>query len=101
MTLDELKAAARAATPGPWVANTDDVWTTTDRMRVANGWTIKDAKYIAAANPEAVLDLIAKLRAAEAVVEAAHDPEDGIWWGWSKRLDAAVRAYDALGGSKQ
>ena len=60
-----------------------------------------DAKYIAAANPETILDLIAKLRAAQAVVEAAHDPEDGIWRGWSKRLGAALRAYDALGGSKR
>ena len=63
-----------------------------------------DAKYIAAANPETILDLIAKLRAAEALYDAAATFRDATLWGGagidSDELTRALRAYDALGGSK-
>ena len=72
MTLDELEAAARASIQKRWQAMLLD--------------------------PETILDLIARLRAAEAVVEAARWP--AISREWAERLDAAIAAYDALGGSK-
>lgn len=73
--LDKLEAAARAATPGPW--NVDVPTDTLHAIRSENGRIIADvgysgsldrdaenAAFIAAANPDVVLGLIADLRAA-------------------------------------
>lgn len=93
--LTRLKALARAATPGPWRwRNTQEVYLLGERSRVVmafrrmgmngaqpefrgadgllfpagreNLHAIPDATYIAAAHPQAVLDLIERLRKAEA-----------------------------------
>ena len=53
---------------------------------------------------QTILDLIAKLRAAEALYDAAATFRDATLWGGagidSDELTRALRAYDALGGSK-
>ena len=79
MTTDaELKAAALAATPGPWA--TDESWTvwTSNGTPIAaipsdrDGWPDdlstwkRNAAYIAAASPDVVLALLARVEAAEA-----------------------------------
>ena len=117
-TLDDLKAAAQAATPGPWEA--DDFGGihmdgTSDGYRISSGSVRRvaqlymgdptrqqnaaNARYIAKANPETVLDLIARLEAAERVVAAGR-----IQFKPGRKIDrfqnallAAIRAYDALG----
>jgi hypothetical protein len=74
--LDKLEAAARAATPGQWMRLFGER-TVYDRMedgcrgnaivRADVGWSIQEAAdldFIAAANPDVVLGLIADLRAA-------------------------------------
>lgn len=94
--LEELKAAALAATPGPWISG-DDSWsdgdnaniTTEERndigiidiAQVNGGGSESDldgsfrteqqanARYIAEANPAAVLTLLAELEAAEQTLE--------------------------------
>ncbi|MBD1590231.1 ead/Ea22-like family protein [Pseudomonas typographi] len=76
MTIDyaELKRLAEAATPGPWSARTDDLCyavTTLGRFRIIVGSAPADdpepdALFIAAANPAAVLELIAELESANA-----------------------------------
>jgi hypothetical protein len=97
--LDDLEAKARAATPGPWDNHSingepiESVWLA-DGSVVAT-WAIKeprfefhapqaraDAAFIAAANPAAVLELVQRLRAAEAIVRdlAACDPRDPEFW---------------------
>jgi hypothetical protein len=74
---EELEKAARAATPGPWMWDSDPIkGDPLDRVRfrvVARGRTItqcyyssgddiaqKEAAYIAAANPSAILELLAE-----------------------------------------
>ncbi|WP_440492791.1 ead/Ea22-like family protein [Serratia ureilytica] len=71
----ELKAAAMAATPGPWGINrtgntivsnhSHPVATVSDAFhrQLAGGGVGKDAEFIAAANPAAVLELLAELEA--------------------------------------
>lgn len=71
----ELKAAAMAATPGPWSINrtgntivsnqSHPLATVSDAFhrQLAGGGVGKDAEFIAAANPAAVLELLAELEA--------------------------------------
>ena len=85
LDLDQLEALAKAATPGPWTAcdygsydGKAEGWyvdTTADKADIApdaggiqpNHWDTgrgrRDMQFIAAANPEAVLALIAEVRA--------------------------------------
>ena len=88
--LDALEALARQATPGPWQALSTGV-------RGGNHWYIVDdgaalayatkndgdpddkcqenAEYIAAANPSAVLTLIADLRRAQECIDAIREAD--------------------------
>ncbi len=75
MTLDELEAAARAMQR--------------DRPMFDKTWV----KYHLAASPETILDLIARLRAAEAVVDAVRLEAATVTLLTLERL----AAYDALG----
>ena len=62
--LGELKALAVAATPGPWVDGVHTVWQddyVTDYDMVCKMMSHEDSAYIAAANPAAILTLIAKV----------------------------------------
>ncbi len=91
--LTALEKAARAATPGPWELDgpicvqgdvTPETWETVcmtgDFMESAEGEekarNEADARFIAAANPSAVLALIERVRRAETplVVETGEDP---------------------------
>ena len=63
--LDMLDALASAATPGPWVAEEDGVFSSTNGLPiVGRRWMLmdRDAAYIAATNPAVVLGLIAEAR---------------------------------------
>jgi len=71
--LDELKALAEAATPGPWFLDAGGDTGVYTEARVSDtstdvAWSYRreDEKFIAAANPAAVLDLIARVERAEA-----------------------------------
>jgi hypothetical protein len=96
--LSELKAAALAATPGPWgidragntiVSNqSHPVATVSDAFhrQLASGCAGKDAEFIAAANPAAILALLAKLEAKdmrrqynEQRPPALAEPDVGDW----------------------
>lgn len=81
--LDHLEALARAATPGPWAYQEDsDAYTHIVRPVASPGWIIASAtqtskpegeangRWIAAANPAAVLALIALARRAQPASEA-------------------------------
>ncbi len=89
MKLTELEAAARAATPGPWILATSNSWrrylsqtghSVCEPTKQADGhadlWFRNggvdgpDALYIAAMSPDVALKLIAVAQAAPAVVEA-------------------------------
>ena len=79
--LDKLEELARAATPGPWrrcdlthveVVPEPGCSSAGITHRSSRGtYSPADAAFIAAANPQVLLDLIARVRAAEEVVEAA------------------------------
>lgn len=62
---DELKRLAEEATPGPWSIDKrigwDLVWTSENVLvaQIKTGYSL-DARYIAAANPKAILALIAE-----------------------------------------
>jgi len=65
--LEQIKAAAREVTPGPWAAYgtiVRDVYGSEDQL--ADGLDIVHARYIAAADPTTVLALIERLERAEA-----------------------------------
>ena len=72
--LKALEAAAKAATPGPWVVDSldgcsvfyHDAEGIHHLIACCYDAQSKDAAYIAAANPAAVLELIAELRQAKA-----------------------------------
>ena len=65
MNIEELKRLAEAATPGPWAAaissNMVNRVCATFETICETGKNIDDALYIAAANPAAVLELIAEI----------------------------------------
>ncbi|WP_273835611.1 ead/Ea22-like family protein [Serratia marcescens] len=75
----ELKAAAMAATPGPWginragntiVSNQSHPVATLSNAyhrQLADGGVGKDAEFIAAANPAAILALLAELKSSQAI----------------------------------
>lgn len=112
MTLDELEALAKAATPGPWVVDGDECVRAED-LRILYDNSCRDdengtanAAFVSAANPAAVLDLIARLRAAEADAQRldwlAQGQKDVVWrfcngtGSLSKRprYEFAVRPFD-------
>jgi len=76
--LDALEAAAKSATPGPWkavgqcVADSDRYVLANCNTNFSKGQVVSNAAYIAAANPAAILELIAELRQARAIVEASY-----------------------------
>ncbi|MBH2906405.1 ead/Ea22-like family protein [Serratia marcescens] len=60
----ELKAAAMAATPGPWSYNGNckfGIWWPAENCYVLSANTHEDAAFIAAANPAVILALLAEL----------------------------------------
>lgn len=91
MKLAELKSLAEKATPGPWVGdefemtapkastlirgNVRLVWADDYHM---NEW---DASYIAAANPQTILDLIAKVEGLSKALEILRKNSTCVWDG--------------------
>lgn len=71
--LAEIEAAARAATPGPWIAaeQTHGEWFGIQSRAFALGtaFDASDAAHIAAASPDTVLALVAEVREARAMRE--------------------------------
>ena len=79
--LDQLEAAAKAATPGPWVntagykievaatgthcASAWERYTYEPDKEITSEKALANAAYIAAANPAVVLELVAELRKAQ------------------------------------
>lgn len=71
LTADEiadLKAKAKAATPGPWVVyNGNDIWVPNSKWIAStddpvNEQSVSDADYIAAANPETLQRALATIK---------------------------------------
>jgi hypothetical protein len=116
--LQRLKEAAKAATPGPWAVDGDgrDVCDFTQRLGYdgrppheitgENGFqrhvAADDARHIAAANPDAILRLLARLEAAERVCAVAGEvyEEDDVFTvreanGKIERDDALAQALAA------
>lgn len=79
MNIEDLKAKAIAATPGPWIADQYFVGTTYGRHNIVSGASEKqmseNAAFIAAANPSAILELIAELETTKAERNAANNVE--------------------------
>lgn len=70
LDLDAIEAAAKAATPGEWAFVTQGIRrfeTPDDFVAEAGVFEEPDAKFVAATNPAVVLELIRRLRAAEAL----------------------------------
>ena len=119
MTLDlkELERLARAATPGPWTYD-GDTWELSAPSRkgkveiatIETGWTEPmeseqqaNIAYILAANPAAILSLIAELEQAKKDAEryrwlAGHCRSTSEHWGgrWSIVVDGpAPKSHDS------
>lgn len=65
MTLDALERLAWAATPGPWENAGPAVWPEGRHRQIGYCWLLPDAAYIAAADPDTVKALIARIRELE------------------------------------
>ena len=65
--IEALKALAEAATPGPWSANFCNITSQNGQMKIYDegGHSEADAAYIAAANPVAIIELLASATASE------------------------------------
>ena len=107
--LKELESKARAATPGPWVANAGCVLSEYGYIvakaesipGVGSLWERRrsQAEYIAAANPEVVLALIAEIRVLRAEVARVwkmhNDFLSGPYFRKSAELHALRQEADA------
>lgn len=108
--IDAMEAAARAATPGPWVHRRDGLPELNNQCEIVESadsadslivyqkmHNINDAAHIAAANPGAVLALIAVARAAREALSAL---ECALQNDVRDCADAAVDLREALKGVK-
>lgn len=79
--LSALESAARAATPGPWEISRDDfaAYIESRKGTVGEIGDAFDANYISAANPAAILELIAELRQAWAEREYILEQVDDMF----------------------
>ncbi len=100
MNIDELEQLAKLATPGPWQSGSDWIETTGDdafdgdlliRVAMNSRACSGDLQYIAAANPETILAMIAELR------ELAHQTDCTTLAGILDvaRLEAALQGSAA------
>ncbi len=78
---ERLRELAEAATSGPWTEDGLEVFTghpgSPLQLKVAEGYSKKEAAFIAAANPSTILALIAKAEAAERLAEELEYFVDG------------------------
>ena len=86
----ELKTAAEAATPGPWVSGGN--WVSTTKGNSIADCPRGDEEFIAAANPSAVLALIADLEVSNNVGRALGETLGSV----VESRDALVRVVDQL-----
>lgn len=114
MNITELKELAEKATPGPWKAGsatvtgaeTDDSPSLDAKLYGGNGQAkARNARYIAAANPAAILELITQLEDAQGENRALRATEAGLrekadrWDFLAPRMLAAD--FDYLGDGVQ
>ena len=85
LDLDDIEAKAKAATPGPYeiigvlvFGEQKGAGSTMTRTPVATAPDPADAAHIAAASPDVVLELVRRVRAAEAVVHEVATPTPPI-----------------------
>jgi len=102
--LDAIEARADAATEGPWFNNRNGVVIVESHPlapTVSENSSWGDAEFIAAARAD-IPALVAELRAAREVVEAAPVAitlrTDEAFYGAMNRLADALAAYRAVGG---
>jgi len=87
MNIEELKRLAEAATPGPWYDRAGVLRGTGGGIKpIATIYNGLNSPYIAAANPAAILELIAE-------VEALRDQVNGLT-GTADRAQAEIRAME-------
>lgn len=83
--IEELERLAKAATPGPWATNFTYYRVESEKEHgwINDGWAIaefhgtdKEANhlFVAAANPAAVLELIAKIKELQSKLDAVMEP---------------------------
>jgi hypothetical protein len=83
--VDRLEVRAKAATPGPWTSPAPGRIGTEGGRRTEIGILrrVADADYVAAADPQTVLSLIAEMRRwklyAESLRDAMHEDEPAVW----------------------
>ena len=97
MNLSELEALAKAATPGPWETNKEDIISNVMEVIANNGYVSVcdadpyDALFIAHANPQTILQMIALIRQIGDALEVASDltmPYDDCECSVCKAVDA-------------
>lgn len=112
-TLDQLEALAKAATPGPWEFYEWDDGDFTSMVRdvelatitTPRSYTRSDNRFIAAANPTAILALIALVRQQhESMLAVLCDPEGTPCFDGSNGdrevIAEAIAAFESFGAEK-
>jgi hypothetical protein len=95
--LPTLIAKAKAATPGPWVGNSTEGWNLSTVVSqlgdngkrtatICDALLNRDAAFIAAANPQTILDLATRLQRAKEDIKRLNYCLDNFW-NDEKRMD--------------
>lgn len=96
MNINELEELAKAATPGPWKLSGTEHVVAGGNYVVALDCRSEDAKHIAAANPSAILELIAAYREAVAAINKIQNEADLPTW-FDDTLDSIHATAKRLG----
>ena len=105
MNLSELKKLAEAATPGPWVNMGDSPYLHFDVSTKSRPWntgvigrfdySLKDMAYVAAANPQTILQMIAVMEQMAEALETCKREMQGDKWD-SLYIDGSLAAYKEM-----
>lgn len=95
MNLDELEKLAQAATPGPWSYIRDIVIGDRSKILESLNDSVDDARFVAAANPATIIEMIAEIRELRSVLSELSRVDFGKTWNEAAE-QAAIRARRML-----
>ena len=93
--LDELEKLAKEATPGPWSHIRDIVIGDESKLFESYNDNVEDARFVAAANPSTVLDLVAEIKELRSILAELARVDFGKDWNEAAE-QAAIRARKAI-----
>lgn len=95
MNIDELEKLAKSATPGPWSYIRDIVIGDRSKILESLNDSVDDARFVAAANPATILEMVAEIRELRSVLAELARVDFGKDWSEAAE-QAAIRARRML-----